>query len=42
VSPYPLLAIRHLHTRDTAFVAQLVGTKEGELLAAGHARLFKP
>jgi hypothetical protein len=41
VSPYPLLAVRHLHPRDSAFVAQLVGTREGELLAAGYARLFK-
>jgi len=41
VSPYPLLAVRHLHVRDSAFVAQLTGTKEGELLAAGYTRLFK-
>jgi hypothetical protein len=41
VSPYPLLTVRHLHRRDIAFVDQLVGTKEGELLEKGYARLFQ-
>jgi hypothetical protein len=39
-SPLPVLTIRHLHVRDRAFVTQMAGTPEGDLLSRAHERLF--